>query len=128
MSLLWGSQSAAFSVAIGGAVGILSFDLLRRIIGKVFGDPALLGSYYFLFVLLKFMALVLVIWILLRQSFVRPLGLIVGLSAVPIGAFLEGALSAVGLVGRDTTPMQSDAPRYYAESKPDGKDRERMLR
>jgi len=125
-----GTQSVVLGVAVGGAISIVNFDLVRRIIEKVFGDPALIKGYYFIFLILKFGLLLVLIGFLLRLDMFRPEAFAAGLSVILIGIVLEGIFSSLGIthLGFPEDENSERKPRYWSESSPDRTDKERMLR
>ncbi len=90
---------AAVSVLVGGVIALVNFRVLEKSIyrallprgpksgGSVMGRA--LVKYY-----LRFALTALVIFILVRQGWVEPLGLLVGLSVVVLSIFAWGALQA----------------------------------
>jgi hypothetical protein len=89
---------SALSVVVGGAIALANFRLLQRNIRRTL-RPARAGSrgvvgaalarYY-----LRFLATAVVIFLLIRQGLVEPLGLLIGLSVVIISIFAWGAWQA----------------------------------
>lgn len=124
------TRTVILGVAFGGAVSIINFDLIRRIIEKVLGDPALIRGYYFIFIILKFGLLLALIGFLLRLNQFRPEAFAAGFSVILIGIILEAILTGLGITRYDLTENEnSDSkPRYYAESSPEKNDKEKMLR
>jgi hypothetical protein len=96
-------QSAA-SVAVGGLIALANFGLLERTIRRtLLSRPApsesplrkVLTKYY-----LRFGATALLLFFLVRQGLVEPLGLLVGLSVVVLTIMVWGATQARRLSGR----------------------------
>lgn len=96
-------QSAA-SVAVGGLIALANFGLLERTIRRtLLTRPApgqspmrkVLIKYY-----LRFAATALLLFFLVRQGLVEPLGLLVGLSVVVLTIIVWGATQAKRLSGR----------------------------
>jgi len=90
---------AAVSVLVGGVIALVNFRVLEKSIyrallprgpksrGSVMGRA--LVKYY-----VRFALTALVIFILVRQGWVEPLGLLVGLSVVVLSIFIWGAMQA----------------------------------
>jgi hypothetical protein len=89
---------SAFSVAVGGAVAAGNLWVLGRVIAAILpgdaqgaktqsrGGWALVG-------LVKMIALVAVVWLLMRHGLVAPLSMVVGLCALPIGIAIGSLVS-----------------------------------
>ena len=79
----------ALSLMVGGVIALINFRLLQASVNRalLLGKRAAVGTtllkYY-----LRFAATALVIFILVRQGLVEPLGLLVGLSVVVITIFV----------------------------------------
>ena len=88
-SIVYKSYAVTLGVFLGGAIVILNFWFLRKIIEGGFkkGDnvAAFALSYFF-----KFAALVAIIFGVIYSGIVNTLGLIIGLSTVFIGIALDG--------------------------------------
>lgn len=87
------SWHQALSVVVGGLIALVNFRLLARSISRALRPPLPRGllsktliKYY-----ARFGATCLVIFLLIRQEVVNPLGLLVGLSVVMISIFVWGA-------------------------------------
>lgn len=87
---------SVWSVAVGGLIALANFKLLQRNINKSLADgtnrkvlPKALVKFY-----LKFAATCLVLFLLVRQGVVEPLGLLVGLSVVIMTIMVWGAFQA----------------------------------
>ncbi len=88
---------SAVSVMVGGAIALLNFRLLQRTIGRALSPRQRAASplrqvllkYY-----LRFAATALVLFILVRQGYVEPLGLLAGLSVVVVTILAWGAWQA----------------------------------
>ncbi|MBI5967312.1 MAG: ATP synthase subunit I [Deltaproteobacteria bacterium] len=86
VSLWFQSWEISFGLILGGAVAILNFHWLWRIMEKVFFDRKLLHS---LQALIKFIALVLMIFLILRFAGVDAIAFIVGISTLLLGILYE---------------------------------------
>ena len=128
---LFGARSLALGIVVGGAVSIINFDLLKRIIEKVFEDPCHVKGYFFLLVLVKFGVLAVLIWVVVGLDFVRAETFAVGFSIILVGLVLEGVWShrafARGAKGPPEIPEDDSKPRYVSEAELDRGDKERML-
>jgi len=89
---------SAVSVAVGGIIALANFSLLQRAVSRAIqpqhaAKSAVVGQalvkYY-----LRFIATAAVIFILVSQGLVEPLGLMVGLSVVVVSIFIWGAREA----------------------------------
>ena len=89
---------SALSVAAGGAIALINFRILEHSIRRALAPAAVAGrgvmgralvKYY-----IRFAVTALVIFILISQGLVEPLGLLVGLSVVVVSIFAWGALQA----------------------------------
>lgn len=87
---------SAMSVAVGGLVALANFRLLQRTIIRALlpATPrgvmgVVLFKYY-----LRFAATAALLWVLVRQGWVEPLGLLVGLSVVVLSIITCVALQA----------------------------------
>ena len=84
----------AFSVGVGSTLAASNLYLLARIVrnatgGKGPGIWGVLGA-------VKVLVLVGVVWMLMKMSVVDPIGLVIGLGALPIGIFVSGAFRSKG--------------------------------
>ena len=88
-ALLLFSAQIALSLVVGGLIALINFRILQSSVRQalMLGRKSPVGStllkYY-----LRFAATALVIFILVRQGLVEPLGLLVGLSVVVITIFV----------------------------------------
>jgi len=89
-ALMLAPWPTALSVMVGGAIALVNYRLLQRNVCRILlgGDRQgmmgkVLVKYY-----LRFAATALVLWILVRQEVVEPLGLLVGLSVVVVTIFV----------------------------------------
>lgn len=90
---------SGLSVAVGGAIALVNYRMLQRTIcrallprekGSVLSK--VLAKYY-----LRFIATAVVLFFLVRQGVVEPLGLLVGLSVVVVTIIAWGARQALKL-------------------------------
>ncbi len=90
---------SALSVVVGGAIALANYGLLEKTIcralvptsgGKVVGR--VLIRYY-----LRFAATAVILFFLVRQGVVEPLGLLVGLSVVVVTIMVWGVSQAIKL-------------------------------
>jgi len=85
-SLWFQSGSVSLGVVLGGGVAILNFRWLWRIAEKVFFEEK---KFYAVQALLKFIALVFVVFCILRFIEVNPIAFVVGISTLLAGIFFE---------------------------------------
>ena len=84
-----GSRPFAWGILAGGLIVTANFHLLYRSLKEALTPPyvtetrAVLGKYY-----LRFAASGVIIYVLIADHFVNPLGLIIGLSVVVTSIFL----------------------------------------
>lgn len=92
----------ALGVLVGGLVALANFRILQRTIIKSLmpkdktksGTMGLVLLKYYL----RFAATAVLLWILVRQGYVDPLGLLAGLSVVVVSIIVFGALQARKLI------------------------------
>lgn len=87
---------SAFSVMMGGVIALVNYQLLERTVRKSILPREkhgvmrkVLVKYY-----LRFAATALVLFVLVRQGWAEPLGLLVGLSVVMVTIVIWGACQA----------------------------------
>ena len=79
----------AWGILAGGLIVTINFQLMYRSLRQALTPPhvantsAVLGKYY-----LRFLASALIIYILIADHYVNPLGLIIGLSVVVTSIFI----------------------------------------
>lgn len=79
----------AWGILAGGLIVTINFHLLYRSLRRTLTPPhvantrAILGKYY-----LRFLASALIIYVLIADHYVNPLGLIIGLSVVVTSIFI----------------------------------------
>jgi len=89
----------ARGVAFGGLIVTINFHLLSRTLKKAFRPPhlapvnAILAKYY-----IRFIISGIIIFFLIRNQYVNPLGLVVGLSVVVASMFLATILEVKKLI------------------------------
>ena len=71
---------------MGGGVALLNFHWLWRIMQKYFFEKK---GYYGFQVLIKFLALLIALFLILRYGKVNPVAFLVGLSTLVMGIFFE---------------------------------------
>jgi hypothetical protein len=86
------SGKMAFGVLLGGAVAIISFQVLKWQLRRAFKNPGkipskggLFASYY-----LRFLATVFVIFAIIYYGWANPIAFLVGLSVVMLSIFMVG--------------------------------------
>ncbi|HWP35104.1 MAG TPA: ATP synthase subunit I [Thermodesulfobacteriota bacterium] len=100
-SLLWRSPATTAGVAIGAAAMWLNFRWLRRIVSSLLAQAAgreagaeagaggLAAARLATELVVKFAALVALVYLVVRRTGVDPVGLLVGLSTVPVAVVVE---------------------------------------
>ena len=89
----------ARGVTFGGLIVTVNFHLLSRTLKKAFRPPhlspvnAILAKYY-----IRFIISGIIIFFLIRNQYVNPLGLVVGLSVVVASMFLATILEVKKLI------------------------------
>lgn len=79
----------AWGILAGGLIVTINFQLMYRSLKLVLGPPhvanisVILGKYY-----LRFLVTVVIIYVLIADHYVHPLGLIIGLSVVVTSIFI----------------------------------------
>ncbi len=81
--------------ACGAAVAYGNFCLIRRILGKAFSVEGGIRKGFVVQYVLKFLALVAVVYLVVRSGRFDVLGFLLGLSALFFGVLLEGVSRAV---------------------------------
>ena len=79
----------------GAAVAYGNFWLIRRILGKAFSVEGGIRKGFVVQYVLKFLALVAVVYLVIRSGRFDILGFLLGLSALFFGVLLEGVSRAV---------------------------------
>jgi hypothetical protein len=108
---LGGGREFALGVLVGGLVVVVNFHLLHRFLkgtlerGQV--DQESRGRAQAFFVgkqLLRFLALVAIVYLLLRHGWVNVIGLVVGLSTVVLSLTLLGINEVIKLRNKEANP------------------------
>ena len=92
----------ALGIIFGGLIVTVNFHLLSRTLKKSFSPPfvashhTILAKYY-----LRFIASGVIIFFLIRQQIVHPLGLFIGLSVVVASMMLATFMEIKRLVGKE---------------------------
>lgn len=82
----------AQSVLIGGLVANMSFRFLRRDLTKLFNGPlAAVKIRFFLLYYVRLSAVIVVLFLLVKNQYVNTLGLLVGLSTVLLSIAMTAA-------------------------------------
>jgi hypothetical protein len=76
--------------ACGAAIAYGNFFLIRKILEKAFSGGGSLGKGFAVRYVLKFLALVAVVYLVIRSGKFDTLGFLLGLSALFLGILLEG--------------------------------------
>ena len=96
------SWHSALSVVVGGVIALINYRLLQRTVCRALLPKEkegvlrkVLTKYY-----LRFIATAVLLFFLVRQGAVEPLGLLVGLSVVVVTIFAWGVRQALRLARR----------------------------
>lgn len=81
-------------VAVGAAIAYGNFFLIRKILEKAFSGGGSIRKGFLLQYVLKFLALVAVVYLVIRSGWFDALGFLVGLSCLFLGILLEGLARA----------------------------------
>lgn len=81
--------------ACGAAIAYGNFYLIRRILEKAFAGGGEVRKAFVVQYVVKFLALVAVIWLVVRSRRVQVAGLLLGFSSLFLGVLLEGLARAV---------------------------------
>ncbi|MBK5094701.1 MAG: ATP synthase subunit I [Deltaproteobacteria bacterium] len=81
--------------ACGAAIAYGNFYLIRKILGKAFSVEGDVNKGFAVQYVLKFLALVAVVYVVVRSGRFDLLGFLLGLSALVFGVLLEGVSRAV---------------------------------
>lgn len=111
-AFLWQGWEFALGVLVGGLVAVINFHLLHRTLKgtleRVGANPEeVKGQAQAFFAarqLLRFAALVVIIYLLVRHGWVNIFGLLVGLSTVVITLILAGINELLKLKNKEANP------------------------
>ncbi len=81
--------------ACGAAIAYGNFYLIRKIVGKAFSVEGEAGKGFVVQYVLKFLALVAVVYVAVRSGRFDLLGFLLGLSALILGVLLEAVFRSV---------------------------------
>lgn len=108
---LGGGREFALGVLVGGLLVVLNFHLLHRFLKgtleKAQITPESKGEAQAFFVfkqLMRFFALVAMVYLLIRHEWVNVLGLVVGLSTVALTLTLLGLNEAIKIKNKEADP------------------------
>lgn len=88
---LWGRWEMLPGAAVGAAVAWVNFFLIRKILEKAFGGGTV-GKGFAVQYVLKFLALVAVVYLVVRSGRFDVAGFLIGLSALFLGVAAEAAV------------------------------------
>jgi hypothetical protein len=94
-SLVLRDHRITLGVALGGAVAVLNFWGLRRILQGIVRAQGRKQALLGLLLSLKFGALAAALYLVIRVAPVHPIALLVGISTVVIAIFVEGCRSVL---------------------------------
>jgi hypothetical protein len=108
---LGGGREFALGVLVGGLVVVINFHLLHRLLKgtleRAQHDPESKGRAQAFFIakqLLRFLALVAIIYVLILRGWVNMIGLVVGLSTVVLTLILLGINEVIKLKNKEANP------------------------
>jgi len=108
---LLSGREFALGVLVGGLVVVVNFHLLHRFLKgtleKAQVDPESKGRAQAFFAakqLLRFLALVVIVYLLLRHGWVNVIGLVVGLSTVVLTLTLLGINEIIKIKNKEANP------------------------
>lgn len=87
-SIPFANLKITLGVILGGGLGLANFDLLIRIVDKVFSDPQRPRISYFAFAWVKFGILVAILFFSLKSGWFHPVALSVGISDFVMGILI----------------------------------------
>ena len=93
--ILFGRYRMLPGAACGAAIAYGNFYLIRKILGKAFSVEGEVKKGFAVQYVLKFFALVAVVYVVVRSGRFDLLGFLLGLSALLFGVLLEGVSRAV---------------------------------
>jgi len=110
--LLWQGKEFALGILLGGLVVVVNFHLLHRALKGVLEQAALspreaqsrAKALFAARQLLRFFALLAVIYLLVRYGWVNIIGLVVGLSTVVLTLILAAIYEIVKLKNKEDNP------------------------
>lgn len=110
--MLWQGREFALGVLVGGLVVVINFHLLHLALKGVLERAALsprevqgqAKAWFAARQLLRFFALVAVIYLLVRHGWVNILGLVVGLSTVVLTLILAAIYEIIKLRNKEANP------------------------
>jgi hypothetical protein len=92
---LFGRYRMLPGAACGAAIAYGNFYLIRKILAKAFSCEGGLKKGFVVQYILKFLALVAIVYLVVRSGRFDILGFLLGLSALILGVLLEGVSRAV---------------------------------
>ncbi len=92
---VFGEYGMLPGAACGAAIAYGNFYLIRKILGKAFSAEGGIRKGFVVQYILKFLALVAVVYLVVRSGRFDLLGFLLGLSALVFGVLLEGISRAV---------------------------------
>lgn len=110
---LWQGKEFALGILVGGLVVVINFHLLHRALqgmlerataGSVEEAAGRAKAFFAARQLLRFFALLLVIYLLVRHGWVNIFGLVVGLSTVVLTLILAAIIEVIKLKQKEANP------------------------
>lgn len=101
-AVVWLSPRTALSILLGGAIVIVSFQILKWQLRKAFQSPGriptkgrLFAAYY-----LRFLATMFVVFVVIYYEWADPIPFLVGLSLMVLSIVLGGGIELIAMAAR----------------------------
>lgn len=110
---IWGGQEFALGILVGGLVAVINFHLLHQALKGMLERAAALSpeeaqgrakAFFAARQLLRFFALLAVIFLLVSHGWVNIFGLVVGLSTVVLTLMLAAIIEVIKLKNKEANP------------------------
>ncbi len=110
---IWGGREFALGILVGGLVAVINFHLLHQALKGMLARAAAPSpeeatgrakAYFAARQLLRFFALLAVIFLLVSQGWVNIIGLVVGLSTVVLTLILAAIVEVIKLKNKEANP------------------------
>jgi len=90
--IIWQDSKLSLSLALGSVIGGANFWMLVKLVGKIFGDGP--SKWRFgLAIVLKFLVLILVLWLVVNRFPVHMIAFLVGLSTIVLAVIISQLFS-----------------------------------
>lgn len=110
---LWQGREFALGVLVGGLVAVINFHLLHQALKGLLERPAAMSpeeaagrakAFFAARQLLRFFALLAILFLLVSQGWVNIFGLVVGLSTVVLTLILAAIIEVIKLKNKEANP------------------------